>query len=252
MSRRPLIGVPADLKMIGDRPFHAVGEKYLTAVTDAADAMPLIIPALADRLDVDTLLDRFDGLLLTGSVSNVEPRHYAGPPSEPGTEHDPARDALTLPLIPAALERGIPVLAICRGFQELNVALGGTLHQRVHELPGMQDHRADYSDPVDVQFGLAHTVDLREGGLLHELTGTNQIEVNSVHWQGIDRLAQGLLVEATAHDGLVEAFTVAEAPGFNLAVQWHPEWQATENPVSRSLFQAFAKACREYAKRTEQ
>lgn len=244
MASSPLIGVPADRKIIGPHPYHAVGEKYLAAITEAARAIPLIIPAMAERLSIEALLDTFDGLLFTGSYSNVEPAHYQGQPSVPGTEHDPARDVLTLALIPAALERGIPVLAICRGFQEFNVALGGSLHQRVHELPGMLDHREDDTQPLEVQYGPVHKVELCEGGLLQRLTGSSTIEVNSIHWQGIDRLAPGLHAEATAPDGLVEAFTAPDAPGFNLAVQWHPEWRATENPVSVSLFKAFGDACR--------
>lgn len=245
MPRRPLIGVTADRKIIGQHAYHAASEKYLTALTDVAAATPVIIPALADRLALDALLDSLDGLLFTGSHSNVEPRHYDGPASAPGTAHDPARDALTLALIPAALRRGIPLLAICRGFQEFNVALGGSLHQCVHELPYMLDHREDDTQSLDVQYGPAHEVDLREGGLLERITGSRRIEVNSVHWQGIDRLAPGLRMEATAPDGLVEAFTAEQAPAFNLAVQWHPEWRAAENPVSVRLFQAFGEACRE-------
>lgn len=244
MPRKPLIGVPADRKIIGPHPFHAVGEKYLTALTDVAGATPLVIPSLAERLQIDDLLDTFDGLLFTGSHSNVEPEHYDGPPSAPGTEHDPARDALTLSLLPAAIERGIPVLAICRGFQEFNVVRGGSLHQRVHELPGMLDHREDTAQALDVQYGPAHSVELCEGGLLQRLTGRSSIEVNSIHWQGIDRLGTGLRAEAVSPDGLIEAFTAPDAPGFNLAVQWHPEWRAAENPVSVSLFEAFGAACR--------
>jgi putative glutamine amidotransferase len=244
MPRKPLIGVPADRKIIGPHPFHAVGEKYLTALTDVAEVTPLIIPALADHLSVDDLLDAVDGLLFTGSHSNIEPAHYAGPASVPGTEHDTARDALTLALLPAALERGIPVLAICRGFQEFNVARGGSLHQRVHELPDMLDHREDDTQSLDIQYGPAHSVELCEGGLLQRLTGLSSIEVNSIHWQGIDRLAPGLRAEAIAPDGLIEAFTAPDAPGFNLAVQWHPEWRAGENPISVKLFKAFGAACR--------
>jgi putative glutamine amidotransferase len=245
MPRKPLIGVPADRKIIGLHPFHTVGEKYLTALTDVAGVTPLVIPSLADRLSVDALLDALDGLLFTGSPSNVGPEYYGGSPSTPGTEHDPARDALTLQLLPTALERGIPILAICRGFQEFNVARGGSLHQQVHELPGLLDHREDPSQPLDVQYGPAHSVELCEGGLLRRLTGRSSIEVNSVHGQGIDRLGVGLRAEALAPDGLVEAFTAPDAPGFNLAVQWHPEWRAAENPVSVNMFEAFGSACRE-------
>ncbi len=242
-TRRPIIGVPADRRMLGKHPFHAVGEKYLHALIEAADALPIIIPSLG--LDVQELLGLVDGVLLTGSPSNVEPQHYAGSPSVPGTLHDPHRDATTLALIPAAVRAGLPVLGICRGFQEMNVAFGGSLHQRVHEVEGHMDHRDDESAPLEVQYGPAHDVLLDPGGLLRQLAGgAERIRVNSLHWQGVDRLGQGLAVEARAPDGLVEAFRVSDAC-FAVAVQWHPEWQAMNNPFSRALFAAFGRACRE-------
>lgn len=246
-KRKPLIGLPADCRELDPHVYHVAGEKYLTAITDAAGGLPLVIPALAGRIDIPALLDRVDGLLLTGSYSNVAPSRYGGPPSAPGTDHDPARDALTLALIPAALERGVPLLAICRGLQEMNVALGGTLHQRVHEVPGMLDHREDKTQPLAVQYGPAHEVSLTPGGLLQGMCGQARIWVNSVHGQGVDRLAPGLFVEATAPDGLVEAFRVEAASGFNLAVQWHPEWSARQDPLSAAIFEAFGEACRRRA-----
>lgn len=224
-------------------------EKYARALLDAADALPLVIPSLAEELRVDELLERLDGLLFTGSPSNVEPHHYAGPPSVPGTLHDPARDATTLPLIRKAVARGVPVLGICRGFQEVNVAFGGSLHQRVHEVPGYLDHRDDESQPLDVQYGPAHEVTLEPGGLLRALADSERVRVNSLHWQGIDRLGEGLLVEARAPDGLIEAFRVGQASGFALAVQWHPEWKVMSNSFSRALFAAFGAACRQRADR---
>ena len=228
--------------MIGAHPFHVAGDKYLRAVADGAQALPLLIPALGDGLDPAELVGRLDGLLLTGSASNVEPHRYGGPSSAAGTPHDPARDATTLPLIRAALDAGVPLLGICRGFQELNVALGGTLHQRVHEVPGLDDHREDESAPLEVQYGPAHPVRLAPGGILAGLAGALEVRVNSVHGQGIDRLAPGLAVEATAPDGLVEAVRVEHAPAFALAVQWHPEWRFWEDPLSAALFAAFGDA----------
>ncbi|MGC8522557.1 MAG: gamma-glutamyl-gamma-aminobutyrate hydrolase family protein [Steroidobacteraceae bacterium] len=242
---RPLIGLPADRRLLGEHAFHVAAEKYARALIDAADALPLIIPSLADELGFDELLERLDGLLFTGSPSNVEPHHYAGPPSAPGTLHDPARDATTLPLIRKAVERGVPVLGICRGFQEVNVAFGGSLHQRVHEVSGYLDHRDDETQPLEVQYGPAHEVALEPGGLLRRLAGADRVQVNSLHWQGIDRLGRGLIVEARAPDGLIEAFHVADAAQFALAVQWHPEWKVMGNPFSRALFAAFGAACRE-------
>ena len=244
---RPLIGIPADRRVIGLHPFHMVGEKYARAILDAADALPLMIPSLAEELRFDELLERLDGILFTGSPSNVEPHLYQGAPSAPGTLHDPARDATTLPLIRKAVQAGVPVFGICRGFQEMNVAFGGTLHQRLHEVPGYLDHRDDESQPLEVQYGPAHDVVLEPGGVLRSLAATERVRVNSLHSQGIDRLGSELAVEARAPDGVVEAFRVRSAQHFALAVQWHPEWQVMANPFSRALFAAFGQASRERA-----
>jgi len=246
-SIRPLIGIPADRRMIGQHPFHAVGEKYARAVLDAADAVPVLIPAMARELRMDELIDRLDGIVFTGSPSNVEPHHYQGAPSAPGTLHDPDRDAMTLPLIRRAVDVGVPVLGICRGFQEMNVAFGGTLHQKLHEVPGHLDHRDDESQPLEVQYGPAHDVTLEPGGLLRSLAQSDTLRVNSLHSQGVERLAPELAVEARAPDGVVEAFRVPHARRFAIAVQWHPEWQVMDNPFSRALFAAFGAASRDRA-----
>ena len=187
--RPPLIGLPCCTRVVGELSTHWVGDKYVRAVSDAADAVPLLLPALSGRIDAADVIAPLDGLLLTGSRSNVEPHHYAGTASVPGTLHDPERDALTLPLIRAAVGAGLPVLAICRGIQELNVALGGTLHQRVHELAGRLDHRAPEGDVARRYAHTAHTVALTPGGMLEQLAGTRELVVNSLHSQGIDRLA---------------------------------------------------------------
>ena len=246
-AARPLIGIPADRRVLSAHAFHMVGEKYALAVLDAADAAPLLIPSLARELRFDELLERLDGVLFTGSPSNVEPHHYRGAPSEPGTLHDAARDATTLPLIRKAVSAGVPVLGICRGFQEMNVAFGGTLHQKLHEVPGHLDHRDDETQPLEVQYGPVHDVTLEPGGVLRSLASSERIRVNSLHSQGIDRLGGELAVEARAPDGVIEAFRVREAPGFALAVQWHPEWQVMSNPFSRALFAAFGRAAAERA-----
>ena len=246
-NRRPTIGLPADRRMLGQHPFHAVGEKYIRAVLEGAGAIPLLIPALGAELDGDELLECLDGILFTGSPSNVEPHRYEGSPSDAGTLHDPHRDATTLSLIPRAIEQGVPVLGICRGFQEMNVALGGTLVQKLHEVPGYLDHRDDESAPLEVQYGPAHEVTLTAGGMLRALAGTERIRVNSLHSQGIERLGRDLVVEARAPDGVVEAFRVEQAPRFAVAVQWHPEWQVMSNSFSRALFAAFGAASRERA-----
>jgi putative glutamine amidotransferase len=247
-ERKPLIGIPADRRILGPHPFHCVGEKYIRAVAEAANAVPVLIPSLGDEVDFDSILDGVDGILLTGSPSNVEPQRYAGPESDPGTMHDPHRDATTLPLIPRVIAAGMPLFAVCRGFQELNVAYGGTLWQKVQEVPGMLDHREDKSAPLEVQYQPAHEIELAPGGLLRRLAGADRVTVNSVHAQGVQRLGEGLEIEARAPDGLIEGFTVRSAPGFTLAVQWHPEWQVMKNPFSRALFAAFGQAARSHAK----
>ncbi|MEQ8965793.1 MAG: gamma-glutamyl-gamma-aminobutyrate hydrolase family protein [Azospirillaceae bacterium] len=243
----PVVGVPACVKTIDPHPFHVAGDKYVRAIAGGAEALPLVIPSLGDMIDPAEVIPRLDGLLLTGSPSNVEPHRYAGPPSREGTLHDPARDAAIFPLIDAALEAGLPILAICRGIQELNVALGGTLHQEVHHVDGRDDHRADESRPVEEQYGPAHTVRLTKGGHLARLFDAEVITVNSIHSQGIDTLAPGLSVEAVAPDGQVEAVRLDTARGFCLGVQWHPEWRYEENPQSRILFRTFGAAVRAYA-----
>jgi putative glutamine amidotransferase len=225
-----------------------VGEKYALAVLEASDALPFLIPSLGEELRLDELLQRLDGILFTGSPSNVEPHQYDGTPSEPGTLHDPARDATTLPLIRKAVQAGVPVLGVCRGFQEMNVAFGGTLHQKVHVVPGYNDHREDTTLPLDVQYGPAHDVILEQGGFLRAIADGDRIRVNSLHSQGIARLGPNLVVEArAADDGLIEAFHVRDAQSFAVAVQWHPEWKVMSNPFSRALFAAFGAASRDRA-----
>ena len=217
----------------------------------AIGALPVLIPAFGPELGddrtmteaLDRLLITLDGVLLTGSPSNVEPHHY-GKEKLPDVAHDPARDATTLPLIRHAVDGGVPLFAICRGLQEVNVALGGSLHQFVHEVEGRSDHRSPRSPDADVNYAPAHDIDIRQGGLLHRLLGERRLRVNSLHAQGVDGLAPRAQIEATAEDGQVEAFSVPDAPGFALAVQWHPEYKPLDNPASMKLFDAFAAACR--------
>jgi putative glutamine amidotransferase len=242
MPRLPLIGIPADRRLFGKHYFHMVGEKYIEAVAQGAHAVPVLVPALGSELDLSSLLDACDGLLLTGSASNVEPQHYGGPASAPGTLHDPDRDATTLPLIPRAIAAGLPVLAICRGFQEMNVAYGGTLNPRLHERPGNLDHRDDESQPLDVQYAPVHEVLLEPGGQLQKIAGRDRLTVNSLHWQGVEKLGGDLTVEARAPDGVIEAFRVADSPTFALGLQWHPEWRFAEDAFSSALFAAFGEA----------
>src|SRR5438105_12047137 len=248
MKRKPVVLVPACNRVLGQHPFHVAGKKYAEAVR-LAGCLPLVVPSIAPD-EIDDLLDVADGVLLTGSPSNVHPVHFGEDVLDDALPLDPERDTWTLPLIPRVLSRGIPLFAICRGFQEANVALGGSLHQAVHAVPGQRDHRGAKDAPPEVTYGVAHEVDVMPGGLLDQvLGGERQVEVNSVHGQGVNRLAKGLRVEARAPDGLVEAFSSPDAPSFNLCVQWHPEWQAATNPVLQRLFKAFGEACQAYRDR---
>ena len=244
----PVVGISCCRKVPEAFPFHSVGEKYITAVTDAAGALPLLIPALGRRLDVDHVLAQLDGLVLTGSPSNIEPHHYAGGPEPENNRTDPDRDATTLPLIRRAVASGVPVFGLCRGAQELNVAFGGTLHQELHRVDGRFDHRSDKSKAPEARYEPRHPVRLTPGGMLAALLDRESIEINSLHGQGIDRLADGLIAEAVATDGTVEAVRVADARRFALAVQWHPEYRPLANRTATLLFRAFAEATRERAR----
>ena len=245
--RQPIVLLPACNRMLGEHPFHTAGHKY-TAAVRLAGALPLVVPLLAEA-DFDTVLDLAHGVLLTGSASNLHPSHFGEAVRDDSLPQDAVRDAWVLPFIRRVLARGVPLLAICRGAQETNVALGGSLHQAVHDLPGMADHRADASQSAALQYGPAHRIDVQAGGVLERLLGLGSLEVNSVHGQAANVLAAGLRIEALAPDGLVEAFSMADAPGFNLCVQWHPEWQAADNPVSMRLLRAFGAATRQYRDR---
>jgi len=243
----PVVGIVADFRLLNRHPFHCIGNKYVQAVAEGSSALPVLLPALAERSDFEAILALVDGLMFTGSPSNVAPEHYG---STLAAEHlagdlDHQRDATTLPLIRMAIERGVPLLGLCRGMQEINVALGGSLHQEVHHVTGFLDHRENDEAELEVQYAPSHPVAFTAGGLLARITGVAGAEVNSLHGQGVDRLAAGLVLEAVAPDGLVEAFSVEGARAFAMAVQWHPEWRFEVNPVSQSIFRAFGVACRE-------
>ena len=243
----PIVLVSSCNRTLGDHAFHIAGSKYVDAVR-LAGALPLIAPPFTED-QLPALLAVAHGVLLTGSPSNVHPSYFGEAVHDSSLPLDPERDAWTLPLIRLALIRGLPLLAICRGMQEANVALGGTLHQAVQEQPGFDDHRSDDDDPVAVQYGAVHSVDVVPGGRLAGIVRRASFEVNSLHGQGMKQLARGLRIEALAPDGLVEAFSMETAPGFNLCLQWHPEWQAESNPVSRHIFEAFGQAVRDYRDR---
>ena len=243
-NRKPIVLLPADVKQIGGQLFHAVGQKYILAVAQAADALPLLVPAISEHLDLDALLASVDGIVFTGSPANVHPSHFGQDVHNPELPLDLARDALTLKLIRAAIEASVPVLAICRGFQELNVAYGGSLHQAVQEVADKHDHREPKDLPLETQYAVSHSVSLVKNGQLATIVGAESMMVNSLHGQGIDRLGACLTVEARAPDGLTEAVSVSNAGAFALGVQWHPEWQVLQTPSYLALFKAFGDACR--------
>src|SRR5580700_5953524 len=236
-----IVGIPACAIEVNGHPRHDTPARYAVAVLGGAGAVPILIPPLGDA--ELAVLDRIDGLLLPGSPSNVHPSHYDGGDSKTPELHDQQRDATTLPLIRAAIARGMPVLAICRGIQELNVALGGTLHQQVHELDGRLDHRSG-PGTLEQRYGPKHKIGL--SGELGRIVGAEAIMVNSLHGQAIERTAPGLVVEALAADGTIEAVRVTTARGFALGVQWHPEWGFRNNAASLAILGAFGAACRAY------
>ena len=240
--RRPLVGITADFRTYDSAPYHVLGDKYARAVWEASGCTPLIIPAMAESQDLNDMLGVLDGLLFTGSPSNVHPSRYGQAAHEKAEPYDEARDAVTFALIDAALERGLPSLYVCRGFQELNAALGGTLHACVHEVEGRMDHRMPKHDDPDVRYGPRHGMTFTAGGQFAAIAGATEIEVNSLHAQGIDRPAPGLEIEGLAPDGTPEAVSVTGAKAFALGVQWHPEYKPLENDFSTRLFRAFAEA----------
>jgi putative glutamine amidotransferase len=253
---RALVGISCCNKPFGlyGMPNHAASDSYVKVTLGPVGGVPVLLPAAGESLAAE-ILPRLDGLILTGSRSNVHPDHYEGPAHDPGTPEDPLRDATTLPLIRAAIAAGLPLLAICRGFQELNVALGGSLDQRIQDLPGRLDHSTPSDQPLGrVRTGKAHAVRVAGDGMLAGIWNRaglawagDGVAVNSLHNQGIKRLAPRLIAEAWAPDGTIEAVRVADAPGFVLGVQWHPEYDWVEDPLSRALFAAFGEAAAAWA-----
>ena len=247
----PLVLVPACTRSLEGHATKLVGAKYIDAVRFAG-GLPLVVPDATPQ-EMDVLIAMADGILLTGSPSNVHPSHFGETVHDDSLPLDPVRDAWTLPLIPRALACGVPLFGICRGAQEVNVALGGSLFQAVQEAGPYRDHRERADDPLSVQYGPAHEVIVEPGGLLARLLSERSFPVNSLHGQAVHRPGRGGWVEARAPDGVIEAFSVPEIDGrrccFNLCVQWHPEWEAEHNPVSRALLSAFGEACREHRER---
>lgn len=237
----PVVLFTPDTRDFDGYTWHAAPSTYLEAVLGVSGGLPVILPAFGPRLDLDAVLDRVDGVVATGSKTNVHPSHYGVAATEAMGPYDEARDATSLPLIRRTIERGIPLLCICRGIQELNVALGGSLASDVQDLPGRMDHRFPEVADMDGKFAIRHGVTIVAGGCLGRVVGS-EIEVNSLHRQAVARLSDRLVVEATAPDGTIEAVSVKDAAGFTLGVQWHPEyWAATDGP-SRAILEAFGAA----------
>lgn len=247
MSKPPcLVWLPADYRQIGEEgqktPFMVLGEQYARAVRYGAGAQPVMF-AMAKADEIPALLELVDGVFLTGSPSNVHPSHFDEPVADPTLPLDAERDALTLALVRACVAQEVPLLGVCRGFQEINVALGGSLHQRVHQIPGLADHREPAGQPVDVQFASGHEVSIVDGSVFAQWAGATHARVNSLHGQGIARLAPDLSAQVFAPDGLIEGFEISSAATFAYAVQWHPEWRFWETPFYAAILKAFGQAC---------
>ena len=245
---RPVVGIISNSYLINDKyPAHAGGTMNSQAVAEVAECMPLLVPTDPRFVSVPELLDACDGFLLTGGRPNVHPSEYGEAETEAHGAFDRGRDAIVLPLVRACVERGQPFFGICRGFQEVNVAQGGTLHPEIRDLPGRMNHRMPPDGTLEEKFALRHPVRLTAGGVFHRLLGAEEVMTNTLHGQGIACPGKRIVIEGAAPDGTPEAIFVDGAPGFTLSVQWHPEWNAANDPVSRPLFRAFGDAVRAWA-----
>ena len=245
---RPVVGIIGNHHLINDQyATHAGGAMNSEAISRVAGALPLIVPSNPDFVDIEDLKSVCDGFLFTGGRPNVHPEEYGEEETEAHGDFDRERDRLTLPLIRDCVASGQPVLAICRGFQELNVAMGGTLYPEIRELPGRMNHRRPPDGSIEEKFALRHDVTFTSGGVFHQIMGAEVVRTNTLHGQGIKHTGERIIIDGTADDGTPEAIYVEGAPGFTLGVQWHPEYRAAEDPVSRPLFQAFGDALRAWA-----
>jgi len=248
MSRkRPIVGVIGNTAMLNETyPVHAGGVMNTSAIADVAGAMPLLVPADPRFVSVDELLETCDGFLLTGGRPNVHPEEYGEAATEAHGDFDRCRDAIVLPLVRACVERGQPLFGVCRGFQEVNVAMGGTLYPEIRDLPGRTNHRMPPDGTLEEKFALRHVVTFTEGGVFHKVMGATEVMTNTLHGQGIKEPGARIVIDGYAPDGTPEAIYVKDAPGFTLSVQWHPEYNAASDPVSRPLFAAFGAALRDW------
>ena len=242
---RPVVGIIGNSYLLNDQyPVHAGGQMNSDAISEVAGCVPLIIPSDPRLISIDELLHICDGFLLTGGRPNVHPEEYGEAETIAHGEFDRARDAIALPLVRACVERGQPFLGICRGFQEVNVAMGGTLYPEIRDLPGRMNHRMPPDGTLQEKFELRHDVSFTQGGVFEDIMGARVVRTNTLHGQGIKAPGPRIVVDGLAEDGTPEAIYVQGAAGFTLAVQWHPEWDAVNDPVSRPLFQRFGEAVR--------
>lgn len=245
---RPVIGIISNHHIINDEyPVQAAGMINISAVAEVADGLPLLVPADPCTVQICDLLEHCAGFVFTGGRANVHPEEYGEEPTEAHGSFDRNRDNITLPLIRALVERGQPLLGICRGFQEVNVAMGGSLYPEIRDLPGRDNHRMPPDGTLEEKFALRHEVTFSDGGVFHKLMGSRTVQTNTLHGQGIKTAAPRVVIDGHAPDGTAEAIYIDDAPGFTLSVQWHPEWNAKDDPVSRPLFAAFGDACRDWA-----
>lgn len=240
---KPLVGIISDVQNIAPHDYHTAGDKYVRSLSRGSDVVPVIIPSVLDDQSAEQWLSRLDGLLLTGAYSMVDPSHYEEARIDKPYQYDASRDRASFDIVRKAMELDVPLLGICRGLQDINVAFGGVLHQAVQEQTGLNDHREDKELPLAEQYAPVHPVRLTPGGKLAQIFNSDTIKVNSLHSQGIKTVGSGLTVEAVAEDGLVEGISI-DGMSFGIAVQWHPEWDVMNNPLQKLLFEAFGKACR--------
>jgi putative glutamine amidotransferase len=246
---KPVVGVIGNAQLVNERfNVQVTGQRNLRAVAEVSGALPLMFPALPDVTDIEALLAAVDGILLTGARANVHPTHFGVEPDPKHEPYDRDRDAVALELVRACVDRGVPLFGICRGFQEMNVAFGGSLHPEIRELPGRMNHRMPrlangevHPDP-EVVFADRHDVKLVSDGVFARLLGCETIRVNSLHGQGILEPGKRIVIEGVAEDGTIEAIRIADASCFALGVQWHAEYDPQHNPINRALFKAFGAA----------
>ncbi|MFG6626136.1 gamma-glutamyl-gamma-aminobutyrate hydrolase family protein [Sulfitobacter sp. 1A12056] len=245
---RPVVGIIGNSYLLNDQyPVHAGGQMNTEAIAEVSGCLPLIVPSDPRFVLVEELLEVCDGFLLTGGRPNVHPEEYGEPETEAHGAFDRARDAVALALVRACVARGQPFLGLCRGFQEVNVAMGGSLYPEIRDLPGRMNHRMPPDGTIEEKFELRHDVSFTEGGVFHRVMGASKVLTNTLHGQGIKEPGPRVVIDGRADDGTPEAIYIKDAPGFTLAVQWHPEWNAANDPVSRPLFEHFGAAVRAWA-----